>query len=620
MPDWEKYGALSEDQKTFTFNKNVEIITADIAKTLPDDVENLVGDGVKIIGKSAFDSFIFLKTATFQNATTIEDNAFDGCFLETATFEAVTTIGYRAFASCFKLKTATFEAATTIGEYAFYNCSSLEKAEFKVATTIGKSAFAGCEKLTTADFPNDVPIAEYIFKDCPILEERENEKKPKKEEERKNLEKYGTLSEDQKTFTFNEKVETITYDMVRNLPGNVKEFVGCGVKIIKSGVFADRTSLTTVKFPNAITIGENAFRNCSALEKAEFKAVTEIENWAFKDCYALTTVNFPSATTIGEEAFANCKKLTKVDFQKKVAIGKLAFSGCSALKTANIAGVTEIEDGAFQNCKKLEEVKFSVKGVYYAEDAFRSCPLAERMSEEFVEGLDEAEKKVRKASEIEKTKRKKRIHIFLNNKRVFESTFQKVGKYFVTDTASGKKSFSRQDLKNEIGQDVKKICPKWYDALESFLKDSSTVEKVKLSRSLGDDIADEKEKAAEIKKAKSLAILLISLHGLCDDQGTCYAGAAIDGLTQSGGFTSSLQSKVGVELYMRVAANILNTSGDIDKSTGKLKGNSMGKIKTIIDSSSVKLVSMPFDKLAAEAEKMANSDFSKDLQNMFDEK
>ena len=48
--------------------------------------------------------------------------------------------------------------------------------------------------------------------------------------------------------------------------------------------------------------------------------------------YNLTTVNFPECVTIGSSAFQNCKGLTEVSFPKCTTICEYAFNYCSRVK------------------------------------------------------------------------------------------------------------------------------------------------------------------------------------------------------------------------------------------------------------------------------------------------
>ena len=102
------------------------------------------------------------------------------------------------------------------------------------------------------------------------------------------------------------------------------------------------------------TIGENAFRGCSALTSVTIpNSVTTIGKSAFEGCRTLTSVTIPnSVTTIGEDAFFYCRELTSVTIPNSVTeIGNGAFTGCSELTSVTIPNsVTTIGNNAFYNC------------------------------------------------------------------------------------------------------------------------------------------------------------------------------------------------------------------------------------------------------------------------------
>ena len=81
--------------------------------------------------------------------------------------------------------------------------------------------------------------------------------------------------------------------------------------------------------------------------------VTTIGEDAFRDCSALTSVTIPnSVTTIGKSAFEGCRTLTSVTIPNSVTtIGVYAFFYCRELTSVTIPNsVTEIGDGAFTGC------------------------------------------------------------------------------------------------------------------------------------------------------------------------------------------------------------------------------------------------------------------------------
>ena len=93
------------------------------------------------------------------------------------------------------------------------------------------------------------------------------------------------------------------------------------------------TTLTTVRLPNATSIGTYAFYECSGLTTVEAGLVTSLGTYAFYKCSALTSVNFPYATSVPSSCFYQCTKLAKLDLGAAKSIGSSGLAYCTALKT-----------------------------------------------------------------------------------------------------------------------------------------------------------------------------------------------------------------------------------------------------------------------------------------------
>lgn len=75
----------------------------------------------------------------------------------------------------------------------------------------------------------------------------------------------------------------------------------------------------------------------------------------------LTDVEFPNATSIGGQAFMDCHRLVSVSAPNVTSIGERAFYGCDSLVNLEFRGIresTQIGDSAFKNCPKLTRVAF----------------------------------------------------------------------------------------------------------------------------------------------------------------------------------------------------------------------------------------------------------------------
>lgn len=102
---------------------------------------------------------------------------------------------------------------------------------------------------------------------------------------------------------------------------------------IGSYAFYGLTSLTSVNFPNCLTIGANAFDGCRTLTSANFPDCNRINENAFSNCSSLKTVNLPRCSYIGRNAFFSCSNLTTISLPKCSFIANMAFQKCNNLKS-----------------------------------------------------------------------------------------------------------------------------------------------------------------------------------------------------------------------------------------------------------------------------------------------
>jgi uncharacterized repeat protein (TIGR02543 family) len=140
------------------------------------------------------------------------------------------------------------------------------------------------------------------------------------------------------------------------------------------------TALETVSFPKVTTIGEKAFQWCNVVS-ASFPDVTTIGEGAFYDCRALETVYLTETekTEIGAEAFYNCRALQEADFRHVTSIGGRAFFGCIALETVNFPEVAYIGTEAFYDCSTLKTVSFQ-DATTIGDYAFQYCYALETVN------------------------------------------------------------------------------------------------------------------------------------------------------------------------------------------------------------------------------------------------
>ena len=251
--------------------------------------------------------------------------------------------------------------------YQIAYCSSLNNITIpNSVTSIGELAFNSCSSLTIVTIERkDTPITTLgidAFYETPILSGDNNSKiiypvgieyylEP-------NWAKLQAKWEDAEggTPTFN---ETWRY---ANIEGGIELtlYTGTDTEIVipekvdgKNVVKIERflfgqelinpnTTITSVDMSKATklkTIGDNAFRYCSALNSITIPdGVETIGKSAFSDCSSLKSIAIPnSVTSIGDWAFSDCSSLKSIAIPNSVtSIGDWAFSGCSSLITVKI--------------------------------------------------------------------------------------------------------------------------------------------------------------------------------------------------------------------------------------------------------------------------------------------
>lgn len=156
----------------------------------------------------------------------------------------------------------------------------------------------------------------------------------------------------------------------------LKTFVDLSSTSVVYGAFAYTSSLATVSFPEAVTIGNYAFAYCYKLANISFPKVKTIYTYAFQYCSSLTmpidSTTFPALTgSLSGYVFRGCQYLTAVDHSALTSIGAQAFSACSRIKTVNLPNVTSTATGAFSYLTTCSQYSLP-KLTYVASNAFTS--------------------------------------------------------------------------------------------------------------------------------------------------------------------------------------------------------------------------------------------------------
>jgi formylglycine-generating enzyme required for sulfatase activity len=158
-----------------------------------------------------------------------------------------------------------------------------------------------------------------------------------------------------------------------------------------NGVLFDQAQDTLIQYPaglansaytvpnSVVTIGENAFYDCSSLTSVTIpNSVIYIGDQAFFGCSSLASINIPNSVTYIEEgAFEDCTSLTSVTIPNSITgIGQSAFYDCASLSNVVIPNsVTSIGSSAFADCSSLTSIYFEGNAPFADPDAFAGSPV-----------------------------------------------------------------------------------------------------------------------------------------------------------------------------------------------------------------------------------------------------
>ncbi len=342
------------------------------------DVTVIVPEGVKIIGRSAFqnctelvsislpESLEFIAEHAFYNCTslqelTINSNCLNensvGVFAKTAiesfSFpEDITIIPMQAFYGT-KLRSVTFpDSIKEIDTEAFKNCENLEEVNLNDGLEIlGKNTFSNTA-IKEIKIPKTVSkINEYSFGECPNLEKVFFEGNAPENFMNMNS-TYAEVPSNNYTLYFNK--DAVGFQ--------TPKWYGYNTQIIGEETTLPRfEDFEYSEIENEITITDyfGSAENIVIPSQINRKSVTKIGVSAFNDIDTVKTIEIPeSIISIEDRAFANCNKLKNVILNNGLErIGVIAFCGCNELSDITLPEtLTTIGEMAFGNLRSLKEV------------------------------------------------------------------------------------------------------------------------------------------------------------------------------------------------------------------------------------------------------------------------
>ena len=180
---------------------------------------------------------------------------------------------------------------------------------------------------------------------------------------------------------------------------------GISVTGTNKKMFENCTALTSVTLPFT-TIGEAAFKGCTALKSVIALKANDINNYAFDGCSQLDTVEFAATVRAGDYSFRGCGftdidwitestikydgtfadntklKTVNITDNKVYMLGEEAFAGCSSLETVVLPdSITMVYAGVFKDCVSLKSINLDkCKLVTLGESAFKNCRSLTKLS------------------------------------------------------------------------------------------------------------------------------------------------------------------------------------------------------------------------------------------------
>ncbi len=341
-------------------------------------------EGVTEIGSYAFDDCTSLVLDELpESVEVIEENAFRNCdaINSLAVRGALTKLGEGAFRSMDKCTVFEFNSEMTVDEIPddlFRDCTSLVYTNITdFVTSIGDDSFRNCDSLENIIISSDIKaLGRRIFNDCDNLT---SVTIPFSGVDRDSLKPVNFLfGKGNNIQTLHiEEIDEIYSKMFNNMDRLVSVSFGEQVSRIEKDAFRDCEKLSSIDLEGVTEIGNNAFRNCSALIIDEFpSSLKSIGKNAFRGCTALTEIVFNEAlTSIGDYAFRNCGSLESVDLSASgiMTIPRGLFEGCVSLSTVNIGyNIDVVEARAFRDCFSLETLDLRVADSI-GRDVCRGC-------------------------------------------------------------------------------------------------------------------------------------------------------------------------------------------------------------------------------------------------------
>lgn len=304
-----------------------------------------IPDGIKIIGKNAFESAYDLEEIIFSSdIETIEEEAFIRCrHLKMIDFnDKLREIKSSAFAYCNDLESVTFpQQLSKLGEYCFACCDELKSIDFSksIIAELPLRCFYRCIKLKHIFWNDSIKIfGDSTFRGCTVCEFTSLPP---------NLESIEST-----VFSFNTGYRRV------NLPNTVKSIAN---DFLWYTVNVEEVIIENSKYfftDNGVLFNRDGSLiyypvNKKPLNYTLPKTCHTILPTSITDCVFLETIDLNSVETIEQNNFVKCKKLKKVILGDNLhTVQTNCFKDCNALKEIIISSdsLPEVSSNCFTNC------------------------------------------------------------------------------------------------------------------------------------------------------------------------------------------------------------------------------------------------------------------------------
>lgn len=147
---------------------------------------------------------------------------------------------------------------------------------------------------------------------------------------------------------------------------------------IAAYVFQGNTQLTSVSFPNVLSVGASAFNNCKNLTTVNLPNATSIGGSAFYQSPKVADLYAPKVKTFGSNALRG-NALSRVVFPELTSVGTYCFTSCTKLAYADLGSASSLSTYTFNGCTVLKTLilrRSSIVSLTHATNVLASTPIA----------------------------------------------------------------------------------------------------------------------------------------------------------------------------------------------------------------------------------------------------